>query len=286
MGKGDAHMSGHRVRAAYVVAAAALILLTACGSSGGSDTSDPDPTGAVVDVGCQEDWPRRLPTRAETVEEVEFLEYIVVCASPEGTSRLFLNNSAVVWRFVDDGLGKYTAYPNDDVSERFREAVASELGAYYTYMAPADQIVAEYATLDGAQSVSWYIDRKLSTALAFQTIFEDQVVDLAQDSAVRIFTSGSAARKAVGVCAVAGLNTGILVGSSEVGFNVDTLGVVAKDLSCANAWQAAELAPGETRFPTIRAAIGEAADVADRVTVWATISQYVQRGCQISPRFC
>ena len=235
-----------------MVAATALILLTACAGSGDSetrDTSDAEPTGSeMIDFGCEVDWPERLAPQAETVEEEDFLDAILVCGSSDGTSRLFFNNSEVVWRFVDDGLGDYTAYPNDDVSERFRDGVAQEMGAGYPYMAPQDWVIAVYETRGEAESTHWYIDRPLSTALAFQTIFEDQVVDLAEDSAVRIFSSGSAARKAVGVCAVAGLNTGILVGSSV--------------------------------------AITAAADVTERASFWATMSQYVERGCQISPRFC
>ncbi|WP_166806503.1 hypothetical protein [Cryobacterium serini] len=225
---------------------------------------------------------------AQTDEELQFLDDIVICSSSDGTSRLFINNSDVVWYFTAAETGEsgnYVPYPTDDGSERFRDEIAPSL-ATYAYMAPDDQVVAVYRTLEDAESTQWYIDRKLSTALALQTIFEDRVEALTQSTVVRLFAQGSAARKAVAACAVAGVNAGVLVGENDVGFNADTLGAIAGEASCASAWLTAEQANSEIRFPKVTAAVGSAAEVGEHASFWAKIGEYAQLGCRIMPRGC
>ncbi|MDE8670571.1 hypothetical protein PY310_18485 [Pseudarthrobacter sp. H3Y2-7] len=212
------------------------------GSSGGSGGSGATvPPAVVPDIGCTPNWPRRDSPRAQTSEELKYVDLIVACVNDSTGSVSLTNKSDMVWAFYSDSAVNVSQEAAELKVKEFHALASAGMYAY-TFMAPSETISVD----SPPASFEWVIHPDLSLAWMTNDFVLKQVGKKTPSALRSALTSGSAVRQAVWDCTKAVYDLALQVPRvlspqyDPAELIKQGLGIATSSGKCGSSWAAAE----------------------------------------------
>jgi hypothetical protein len=207
---------------------------------------------------------------AESVDELQYLDDMVVCADDDTWAAVLYNDSDMAWWFAGDAT--VDVFTTDDDSAIYHAAAATS-DEWYPFFLPGD-----YAELSDIRTAAWYLDTAHSAGFLIGARLYDEVRTHSVSGAGFLAKRSKKVSKAVWECTENAIELGFDLTEDEVDGKLllDTaLDTGTSAFACSTAWDtAASSKAGKKaqlpRFPTVNRwlnAAGEASTLGDNL--WA-----------------
>ncbi|WP_262103473.1 hypothetical protein [Arthrobacter sp. Marseille-P9274] len=145
--------------------------------------------------GCPSAWPLGSQPLAETPDEEEYLDDILLCTDANESETVVINNSDAAWAFYGTG-GHIEQVQQSSEAASFREDLD---GKYqYAYMLPGESALLK----PGEEPMSWRIDEQVSNDWKARDTLLKQMLETGGPLAEDLADGQSPARKMLTHCAL------------------------------------------------------------------------------------